>query len=112
MRLPQAQLAIVNREKITDYLLNPAHPDNGGKARFFACCGFVSERWSELAESLKAMAIATEVTERVQSIHGTKYALDGPLVTPVGASAPVRTIWIIDHGSDIPRLVTAYPAKD
>lgn len=36
MRLPNAQNAVVDREKIADYLLNPAHPDNGGKAKFFA----------------------------------------------------------------------------
>ena len=32
MKLPNAENAVVEREKIADYLLNPAHPDNGGKA--------------------------------------------------------------------------------
>jgi hypothetical protein len=32
MKLPNADKAIIDREKIADYLLNPAHPDNGGKA--------------------------------------------------------------------------------
>ena len=40
MYLPNANLAIVDREKIADYLLNPAHPDNGGKAKFFLGLGF------------------------------------------------------------------------
>ncbi|MEJ7712567.1 MAG: DUF6883 domain-containing protein [Pyrinomonadaceae bacterium] len=35
MMLPNAHLALVERGKITEYLLNPAHPDNGGKAPFF-----------------------------------------------------------------------------
>jgi len=35
MKLPNANNANVEREKIVDYLLNPAHPDNGGKAEFF-----------------------------------------------------------------------------
>ena len=29
MKLPNAERAVVEREKIADYLLNPAHPDNG-----------------------------------------------------------------------------------
>ena len=34
MKLPNAHLAIVQQEKVKEYLLNPAHPDNGGKAAF------------------------------------------------------------------------------
>ena len=29
-KLPHAEKATVEREKIVDYLLNPAHPDNAG----------------------------------------------------------------------------------
>ena len=43
MRLPNASLALVAREKVTDYLLNPAHPDSGGKAEFFHSLGFWPE---------------------------------------------------------------------
>jgi len=34
MKLPHASAALVDREKITEYLLNREHPDNGGKADF------------------------------------------------------------------------------
>jgi hypothetical protein len=44
MRLPDPQKAVVEREKIADYLLNPAHPDNGGKFEFFAQLGFSREQ--------------------------------------------------------------------
>ena len=40
MKLPNAHLALVAKEKIEDYLLNGAHPDNGGKAQFFDSLGF------------------------------------------------------------------------
>ena len=40
MILPNAEKAIVERDKIVDYLLNAAHPDNGGKATFFESLGF------------------------------------------------------------------------
>jgi hypothetical protein len=51
LNLPNALLAIVDREKITDYLLNPAHPDNGGKAKIFLGLGFTAEQWQAFAES-------------------------------------------------------------
>ncbi|HWH91799.1 MAG TPA: hypothetical protein VNV64_08385 [Candidatus Binatia bacterium] len=40
MKLPNADAAVVAQEKIRDYLLNAAHPDNGGKAAFFVALGF------------------------------------------------------------------------
>jgi len=40
LKLPNAERGVVEREKIVDYLLNPTHPDNGGKAEFFFSLGF------------------------------------------------------------------------
>ncbi len=40
MNLPNAEGAVVERDKIIDYLLNPGHPDNGGKSSFFLTAGF------------------------------------------------------------------------
>ena len=56
MKLPGADKAIVSREKIADYLLNPAHPDNGGKADFFTQLGFQRNEWELLATALKVLA--------------------------------------------------------
>ena len=35
MKLPNAEQAVVDREKITDYLLSLTSPDGWSKARFF-----------------------------------------------------------------------------
>jgi hypothetical protein len=40
VKLRDAHLAVVERGKVLDYLLNDAHPDNGGKAQFFESLGF------------------------------------------------------------------------
>jgi hypothetical protein len=56
LNLPNAHLAIVDRQKITEYLLNPAHPDNGGKAKFFLRLGFTAEQWQVFAEALRRLA--------------------------------------------------------
>jgi hypothetical protein len=52
MKLPNSHLAIIGREKICEYLLNAAHPDNGGKGLFFFVLGFSREEWLRLANAL------------------------------------------------------------
>lgn len=112
MHLPNAQLAHVDREKICEYLLNAAHPDNGGKARFFLAMGFDSDGWQVLANALRKLAGTGTVVKSMESAHGRKYILDGQIETPRGMRPAVRTIWIVDMGKNAPRLVTAYPQEE
>lgn len=109
MRLPNAHVAVVEREKITEYLLNPEHPDNGGKATFFVALGFTRDAWDRFADSLRQLALVADVADHMETVHGKKYIIDGDIVSPSGKAAWVRTVWIIDAGTDFPRLVTAYP---
>lgn len=109
MKLPHAENATVEREKIVDYLLNPAHPDNAGKAPFFASLGFRRDDWPALAAALRKLAEQGDVAISMDSPHGRKHILQGRLDTPSGKTPWVRTIWITDHGREAPRLVTAYP---
>lgn len=112
MKLPNAHLAQVDKEKITDYLLNPAHPANGGKANFFLGFGFKRSDWRTLAIAFLELAVKTEILKITVSSHGDKYVLDGRIDTPSGKRPSVRTIWIIDQGLSKPRLVTAYPNQE
>ena len=109
MRLPNADLAVVERAKITDYLLNPEHPDNGGKAAFFVALEFSRSDWDTFANALRTLALTADVTESMETVHGKKYIVDGELENPACKPAWVRSIWIIDAGTNFPRLVTAYP---
>ncbi|HYV00699.1 MAG TPA: hypothetical protein VE977_17840 [Pyrinomonadaceae bacterium] len=112
MRLPNASLALVERAKITEYLLNREHPDNGGKADFFIALGFRADDWETMAAALRILAINYPVNLSVESPHGKKYIVDGAIETPVGKTPMVRTVWIIDTGETVPRLVTAYPYEE
>jgi hypothetical protein len=112
MRLPNASLALVERPKITEYLLNREHPDNGGKADFFIALGFYANDWETLATALCMLVINSPVSRSVESPHGTKYIVDGAIETPVGKTPMVRTVWIMDTGETVPRLVTAYPYEE
>jgi hypothetical protein len=56
-RLPKASLAIVEKHKITEYLLSASHPYGRAKATFFQSCGFQIDAWQELQASfIKACA--------------------------------------------------------
>ena len=109
MKLPNAERVVIEQEKVADYLLNAAHPDNAGKAPFFVSLGFNRANWPELASALRKLAVATEVAKSMETAHGIKYVLDGCMESPAGRTPMVRTIWIVDRGLDTPRLVTAYP---
>ena len=109
LKLPNAHLAVIEREKIVDYLLNPAHPDNAGKAQFFSALGFSRDEWQSLAIALCQLAETNEAAKSMETSHGQKYVLDGRIESPSEKKPLVRTIWIVDRVMDGPRLVTAYP---
>ena len=111
MKLPNAEHACVDREKLTDYLLCLSHPDGGSKAEFFVRFGFHVEDWGVLAEALRRHGAYYDVVNTVDSEYGTRYAVDGPLETPDGRNPLVRTVWIIEKGSAGPRLITAHPLE-
>lgn len=111
MKLPNAEHAIIERDKVADYLLNSGHPDNGGKAPYIVAFGFHRDAWDVFAEALHRLAVTGEITKSLDSPHGMKYILDGEIETPAGRQVSLRTIWILDSGSKAPRLVTAYPQE-
>ena len=114
MRLRNAHLAVVERQKVIDYLLNAAHPDNSGKARFFGSLGFSIDEPERFMAALRAHAQNGRVVESAHSAHGEKYVVEGSLSAHTEESGQrlVRTIWIIDRSREAPRLVTAYPGRE
>ncbi len=113
MKLRNAHIAVVERRKVVDYLLNAAHPDNGGKAKFFESLGFSIDDPERLMNALLLVARSGEVVESVKSSHGEKYVVDGSIPSQTDTRrGVVRTVWIINRDSEAPRLVTAYPGKE
>jgi len=109
MTIPNAANCIVEPEKVRDYLLNLSHPAGKGKAAFFTTMGFRQQDWEVLATALGQTVRNSPVTISMTSRHGQKYIVDGVLVAPTGQLPLIRTVWVVDRGTDRPRLVTAYP---
>lgn len=108
MKLPNAENAAVDIAKLRDYSLNLDHESGGHKAKVFrAALGLTSEdaKWLRL-EVLK-IAIERDAVIGELSRFGQKYLIDAEL-TLNERTAIVRTAWIIENGTDFPRLVSCY----
>ncbi|GAB4506363.1 MAG: hypothetical protein Kow00123_05010 [Anaerolineales bacterium] len=110
LQLPNKANAYVPYEKLVGYLLSETHAVGKSKAKFFRSLGFDETMADDLAQGLLEIAHTGKVKERVESPHGTKYVIEGLLKTPRGTSVRMKTIWIVESGSQAPRFVTAYPA--
>ena len=110
MKLSNGINAAIPTEKVKQYLLSDVHAVGRAKAKFFRGFGYGQEDPSVLKADLASIARNEQVSEAIETRHGTKYILDGRVKTPSGSSVRIRTVWIVESGSDRPRLVTAYPA--
>ena len=106
MKLPPG--AVITDDKIRDYLLNAGNAQNRGKAALFTAFGFVREQWQILAAALVRHPIDNEILTTTVSPHGTKYLVQCNLVSPDGRNPCLTSVWIVDTGGTIPRLVTAH----
>lgn len=108
MKLPNAERAVVEIEKLRDYALNPEHAEGKDKARVFrSALGFTQADAERLRHMVLAAALTKDATPGKLLSHGQLYALDFDTRGPRGA-VTIRTGWIIAKGTDYPRLVTCY----
>ena len=98
MKLPHADLATVPERKITDYLLNPAHPAGGGKAVFFLRFGYAASQWRILAADLLPHAWENDVAAMEGVPYGKRYVVDGLMTAPDGTRLDIRSAWFILNG--------------
>lgn len=111
MILPLASEAEVPRTKIVSYLLDPNHRAGKSKARFFGSRGYTTEQWKQLAEDLRRHARENNVAKQEVTPLGVRLVVEGPLALCDGTVAQIRSVWFIEEGERVPRLVTAYPIR-
>ena len=109
MKLPNCEQAEVTMRKLTTYLLDIAHPQNKGKAAFYELVGYNQQNTDALKEALLGLVLESEITKVIETAHGKRYVVEGWRPCPNGKLYPLRTVWFIDNGETIPKLVTAYP---
>ena len=109
MKIPNAERAIVDIGKLRDYCLNSEHNDGKHKARLFsAALGMGINDAEALREALLQAVQTANAQLGKNDVYGQRYTIDFTLNWH-GRQATIRSGWIIDRGSEVPRLVTAYP---
>lgn len=94
-----------------DYLLSDTHDLGKHKAAFFKSFGFDKSSPAFFEEALKTHAIVREVVNKNDSPFGKKYQIECDIETPDERNPCIVSVWIIENDSEVPRLITAYPAK-
>lgn len=111
MKLPNGDQAVVPPPKLSAYLLSLTHPVGQSKARALRAAGFDEASVALLEQGPRMIAREEEIVQTEASLHGVKYVVDGAVMTPLGSSMRLRTVWIIDADQERPRFVTAYPVS-
>jgi Domain of unknown function (DUF6883) len=108
MKLPNGENAIVELEKLTEYVLSPEHPRGKHKARVFAAkCGITAEHADLLRQYLLSAARDGEAAETRTDEHGRRFVIELNIAGP-GGRAAVVSAWIVRMNEDFPRFVSAY----
>jgi hypothetical protein len=108
MKLPNFERAVVDIAKLSNYSLNPLHDVGKHKARVFqAALGLTVADAAWLREKVLEAAHNMDAVTGPTSVFGEKYIIDLMLVREE-RMATVRTSWIVEHGTDFPRLTSFY----
>jgi hypothetical protein len=109
MIIPNAHLAVVDIRKLRAYCLDPTHPEGKHKAHLFqAALGMNADNAEALCTILLEAIQTQEAVLGRRDEYGQRYTLDFQLEWN-GRTAVVRSGWIIEHSSAVPRLTTCFP---
>ena len=109
MLISKAENAVVDIRKLRDYCLNLEHDDGKHKARLFASIlGMTAENAEELRQIILEIVKTHEAQLGRQDQFGQRYTLDFTIEWH-NKRATLRSGWIIESGSEIPKLTTRYP---
>lgn len=108
MRLPNADRAIVDIEKLRGYCLNVNHPRGRHKARvFLSTLGLAASDAERVHSALLHAAVAEEAVLTETDEYGRRYRVDFDLING-NRTARVRSSWIVRRDEDFPRMTSCY----
>lgn len=111
MKIPNAQSAFIDRRKLREYALNPAHRVGRHKAHLFReLLGLTEMEDAVLYTWLLETVLGHEAVPGERDNYGQRYEIDRLMVWG-GRQAMVRSVWVIRPNENFPRLVTCYPLK-
>lgn len=107
--LLNAEHAVVDYRKLSTYSLNPTHPTGGHKARVFQSALGYSPTNADVLGLRVQEGVLSAPAKMLDPINfGQKMAVDIPILGVNGETAIVRTGWIYETDSLVPRLTTIF----
>lgn len=107
--LLNAEHAVVDYRKLSTYSLNPTHPSGGHKARVFQSALGYSPTNADVLGLRVQEGVLSAPAKMLDPINfGQKMAVDIPILGVNGETAIVRTGWIYETDSLVPRLTTIF----
>lgn len=108
MFVPNAENAVVDIRKSTDYCLNPNHEIGKHKALVFEkSLDLTVDDAEELKNSLLSAVKNNEAQAGKFDKYGQRYTVDFEIEN-VGKKAVIRSGWIIETNDDFPHLTTCF----
>ena len=100
---------VIPKSKIVKYCLNKEHVKGGPKAvAFEKYLGYTQEKADEFEAFIRNSIKQSEIKHVHTDKYGSKYESISYVTTLDGERIQMITAWIIGHGENAPRLITAY----
>lgn len=108
MKIPNAEKAVVDIRKLRNYYLDEDHPVGKHKAKLFASAlNLTSKDADDLREVLLSAVQNYDAKLGKKDEFGQRYTVDFEAEKD-GKRANIRSGWIIEEHSDVPKLTTCF----
>jgi hypothetical protein len=108
--LPNVKKVTVDTRKVTEYALNPNNTSGGAnKAQVFeSALGYNQSNSSHIMQQIQSKLPTSNAILGTADKYGQRFTVDIPITGPNGKTAIVRTGWILEPGSGVPRMTTIF----
>lgn len=108
-KLPHFDKAVIPGSKLEGYALNKEHPVGKHKAvAFEKILGYTKSNQEDLVREIRTGLAQYRASARKATQYGQPFEVQMVITGANGNTAKIKTGWIIDRDSDIPRLTTVY----
>lgn len=108
-RLKNFRNAVIPRNKLKNYILNPSKDKN--KAEFFASLGYNMKNYKRLINDVKSKLKTNKALKYKEKDKNGNEAYQVNMLLGVTKKRMVTTAWIIKPGEKSPQFITAYQNK-
>ena len=106
-RLPNYKNAIIPKDKIGNYLLNPSNKNNQGKAKLFNNIGYNMQNKQRLKEDLLNGIKRNKAKLDKETVYGKTYNVYMQL--GINKKIKIKTVWKVNNKET--RFITAFPEE-